>query len=89
MNSNIPKFSSKEEPVFEFLIEFYQKSHTNALAYETWLSIEQRLEYGVEPASMKKIIVYAETDEEALKTAKYHFYLTGENFFIISKSLKK
>ncbi len=81
--SNKPQiFYSREKSIREVLVEFDQCEHYNALIDELWCPLTQRLAAAKEPACKKEIIVLCETDEEALRTAKYHFYSTGSNFII-------
>lgn len=75
-------FTSKEKPVRKVLIEFDRREHFNALIDEKWCPLHIRLEVAKEQACKKQIIVLCETDEEAVKTAQYHFYSTGSNFKI-------
>ncbi len=77
-------FRSKEKPVRQVLIEFDRSEHFNSLIDEKWCPIAQRLEVAIEKACKKQIIVFCETDEEAIWTAEYHFYSTGSNFKINS-----
>ncbi len=76
-------FTSKENPIRRVLVEFDQAARYNALISESWCPIDIRLEVAKEKACTKQIIVLCETDEEAIKTAKYHFFITGSNFKII------
>lgn len=75
--------TSKEEPLRKVLVEFDSVHHYNALISETWCPLPQRLAAATEKACKKQVIVLCETNEEALRTAKYHFFLTGNNFKIL------
>ena len=78
-------FTSKEKPSRRVAIEFDRREHFNALIDERWCPLPIRMEVAKEPACKKKIIVLCETDQEAIRTAKYHFYSTGSNFNIVSE----
>jgi len=77
-------FTSKEKPVREVMVEFDREERYNSLIHEKWCPLSIRLEVAKEPAEIKRIIVLCETDSEAIKTAKYHFYGSGSNFKIIN-----
>lgn len=72
-------FTSKENPVRRVLIEFDRREHYDALIDEKWCPLLAQ-----EAACKKQIIVLCETDQEAIRTAEYHFYSTGINFKIIN-----
>jgi hypothetical protein len=82
-SDNLQKFTSKEKPVKRIHVQFSQAERFNALIYESWCPLEQRLAVAKEAACTREIIVLCETEEEALKTARYHFYSSGSNFNVI------
>ena len=72
--------SNKEKPLRKVLVEFNQAEHYNALITEPYCPIE----LAREPECIKQIIINCETDEEALKVSKHHYFLTGSNFKILN-----
>ena len=78
------KFNSKEPPTREVLVEFDSAEHFNGLISETWCPWPQRVRAAREKACVMQIIILCETDEEAIRTAKYHYYAHGSNFRIIA-----
>ena len=67
-------FNSREKPIRKVMVEFNRAEHFNALIDEKWCPFGMRLEAAREKACVKKIIVLCETDQEAIRTAEYHFY---------------
>lgn len=80
----IRKFKSKEKPKREVLVQFDRDERYNSLISEAWCPLSIRMEVAKEPAETKRIIVLCETDGEAIATAKYHYYSSGNNFKIIN-----
>ncbi len=71
----LKRYSNKEKPVLDILVEFYQNEHYNALRDEPCSP-----EVYTEKAGKREMIVVCETKEEALNVAKYHFSMTGSDF---------
>lgn len=80
MNSPLRKYSSKEKHIRQITVEFHQCEHYNALRDEPYCPKDVY----TEPARTRQVIVFCETEEEALSITKYHFYSTGSEFKIIN-----
>lgn len=80
---------SKENSTNRILVEFDRVAHFNALITEDWCPLAQRLEVAKEKTKKMQVVVLCETEEEALNTAKYHFFMTGSNFNIVSNNPNK
>jgi hypothetical protein len=74
----VKKYSNKEKHARQITVAFHQREHYNALRDEPWCPKEVY----TEPACTREMIVFCETENEALSIAKYHFYSTGSDFKI-------
>ncbi len=77
-------FTSKEKPLREVLVQYDVAEHYDRFLMDNLgYHAEERKYLAHRPACTKQIIVICETDEEAIRTAKYHFSDNGSNFKVI------